>query len=166
MQINLKDFQAQNIATETYHFTVADMGEGFAFPAPPAAEITLRKTGGALIVSVEANGELEVPCARCGDVFTQPCAAKAEYFVNLEILSAENTEDTEDQLPIRYGVLDGAELARQELLLQLPTIFLCTPECEGLCPMCGTPKKRGCTCQPPLADPRWQKLQELLEEPD
>ena len=64
------------------------------------------------------------------------------------------------------GCLDIRELVYQELIFKIPRVLLCSPDCQGLCPICGKRKAAGCNCQPAdeaaPADARLSILKQLL----
>ena len=62
-----------------------------------------------------------------------------------------------------YSDLDLDELLTEDLLLDVPSKFLCSPDCKGLCPSCGKNLNHGdCDCQQDTVDPRLAILKELL----
>ena len=59
--------------------------------------------------------------------------------------------------------LDG--LLTEDILLDMPSKFLCKPDCKGLCPVCGKNRNREeCSCQRQEGDPRLAALRQLLED--
>ena len=47
----------------------------------------------------------------------------------------------EPELPFdENGRLDVRELCYQELVMEVPTVLLCSDDCAGLCPICGRRK--------------------------
>jgi hypothetical protein len=81
-------------------------------------------------------------------------------------LSEKQLEENVDEYAvIEDGRLDLDELVREELLLSFPMRTLCSPDCEGLCPKCGRPRRLGdCGCQTREIDPRLAVLRTLLED--
>ncbi len=66
---------------------------------------------------------------------------------------------------IHNGMLDIDEELREELVLSFPHKLLCSEDCEGLCPMCGRPKREGdCGCRKKEIDPRLAVLATLLHK--
>ena len=60
--------------------------------------------------------------------------------------------------------IDLDEMVVEQLELSLPFRLLCTEDCRGLCPQCGTDFNiEECDCQP-LIDPRWEALVAVKEE--
>jgi uncharacterized protein len=58
--------------------------------------------------------------------------------------------------------LDFAFVAREQILIELPTHFLCTDDCKGLCQKCRINKNiEDCSCNQKEIDPRWSALKNL-----
>jgi uncharacterized protein len=78
----------------------------------------------------------------------------------------------EDALEQAGSVLyhDGLELdlgpsLREALILEIPQVVLCKPDCRGLCPECGKNLNEAvCSCTPAHDDPRWEALKTLKDE--
>lgn len=111
------------------------------------------------------KAEVTAPCARCLAPAFYSCSIERGWSVRPADLESDELE-----LPIsEKGMLDIDELAFQELVLELPTVLLCSPDCQGLCPVCGQPKAAGCSCCPagpqePAANQGLAILKELLSE--
>ena len=59
-------------------------------------------------------------------------------------------------------VVDLEPLIRDALLLELPAVPLCRPDCQGLCPRCGVDHNlTSCDCVDAEPDPRWAALRAL-----
>ena len=55
---------------------------------------------------------------------------------------------------------------REHVLLELPLVPLCAPDCQGLCATCGADLNQGpCGCDRTTVDPRWAALEGFLAEP-
>ena len=60
--------------------------------------------------------------------------------------------------------LDFSEVAREQLLLQLATHFVCQKNCQGLCQTCKANKNiEDCNCNQKEIDPRWSALKKLIK---
>ena len=111
------------------------------------------------------KAEVTTPCARCLAPAFYSCSIERGWSVGPADLESDELE-----LPIsEKGMLDIDELAFQELVLELPTVLLCSPDCQGLCPVCGQPKAAGCSCCPagpqePAANQGLAILKQLLSE--
>ena len=81
------------------------------------------------------------------------------------VAGGEGVELSEADVEFAYyhgDLVDVESIIREEILLNAPTLFLCRPECRGLCPQCGSNlNHRSCQCHTEAADPRWAPLQKL-----
>lgn len=107
--------------------------------------------------------EVETECTRCLTTFWLPLQLEID-----ESLSLPGAGITAER-PVRLaesGWADIAPLVRENILLNMPINPLCSPDCKGLCPVCGGNLNRGeCTCDTtPSIDPRWAMLGTLLDE--
>jgi uncharacterized protein len=84
---------------------------------------------------------------------------------DVEEIFVSDSEEGETY-PILGDHLDLEPLAREAVVLSLPLVPLCRPDCAGLCPTCGADRNAGpCACPPPDGDPRWSALDALRREP-
>ena len=75
-----------------------------------------------------------------------------------------NEEDNDSYIEVQDYQLDLDELIRADILLELPTKFLCSPDCKGLCPKCGRNLNEGpCGCNTHQMDPRLEVLKKLID---
>ncbi|MGI8495516.1 MAG: YceD family protein [Pyrinomonadaceae bacterium] len=128
---------------------------------------TLNKKIAQVDVSGKITAEIEIDCTRC---LTQAQTA-LDFPFNVVYVTGENyTQDEEAELraeDLDVAVFEGdkidlSELAREQILLNLPTRFLCRENCPGLCPKCGANRNAvNCGCEEKELDPRWQGLREL-----
>lgn len=106
-------------------------------------------------VSATAVGE----CSRCLDDLTVPVVAQVrELFAYPDSATAETTD--EDEIPrLVDDLIDVEPLVRDEIVLALPLVPLCRPDCPGLCQQCG---ERLDDLEPThsheMIDPRWAAL--------
>ena len=165
MQFDLVKFF--RTATKPYQtkFSVdlsAENFPGYRVEGPVEAGFSARVDGSDLVLQLEIFAEIQAECARC----LSPL--KEEYrFERFFVLKERELEAEENELPVDLkGVLDLRELVFQELVLEVPTVLLCSDDCLGLCPVCGKNKAAGCTCQaadePAPTDPRLSILKQLL----
>jgi uncharacterized protein len=102
---------------------------------------------------------IEGPCMRCLE------GAALETEVDAREVAQDNTDDEELRSPyVEDEQLDLGRWAHDAAVLTIPTQFLCRPDCQGLCPVCGeslndaNPADHEHETDP---DPRWAKLKEL-----
>ncbi|MCH5198854.1 MAG: DUF177 domain-containing protein [Oscillospiraceae bacterium] len=116
------------------------------------------KTG---IVTLKASAEysLNAACARCGD------AVKRAEKVDIDhILIAHSENDDNDYYIVVENMrLDLNELVSEDIFLSMPSRYLCSDNCRGLCPVCGANlNKEKCSCKK-IADPRWDVLNNFFD---
>lgn len=76
------------------------------------------------------GAEAHVSCTRCTTEWDEQIETDGEQFFG-------KTPD-EDGYMIVEGSVDVGKPAQDELALALPAVPLCSPDCRGLCPTCGT----------------------------
>ena len=65
-----------------------------------------------------------------------------------------------------HDTIDMEPLVREHVLLELPLVPLCRPDCQGLCATCGADLNQGpCDCDRTVVDPRWAALEGFLADP-
>ena len=123
------------------------------------------------IAQVDVEGtiaaEIEIDCTRC---LSQE-KTTLDFPFKVAYVTEENyTQDAEAELraeDLEVAVFDGDkidlnELAREQLTLNLPTRFLCSENCKGLCSKCGVNRNtENCSCEENEIDPRWSALKNL-----
>ena len=73
-------------------------------------------------------------------------------------------EDADLYIVLENASLDVEALAAEDLMLDMPSKFLCQEDCKGLCPTCGKNLNDGpCDCAKEV-DPRLAALAELLDD--
>lgn len=134
--------------------------DGYAPKGPVRFAYKAKPQSGMVRLEVELQAELAAECVRCLDSFEMPLLVRQVYDMAPEDLEGEYTEYP----AAAPGVLDLEELAYGEILLNMPSLLLCSEECEGLCQQCGEKKAR-CGCGGAQeGDARWQVLRDLLKE--
>jgi len=111
--------------------------------------------------------QVEVECDRC----LQPIAVTVDAEFNVSYVPAnvyaedETPELNEDDLNMSVfdeDIIDLDDLAREQILLAMPSRSLCREDCKGLCPVCGINRNmQACECESTEVDPRWAALKDL-----
>jgi uncharacterized protein len=110
---------------------------------------------------------LELPCSRCLEPFRRPVDSHFDlrYQPKSENTGDGEREIEEDDLTTAFyenEEIDLGQLMEEQFYLSLPMKPLCTDECKGLCPQCGTNLNREtCDCKRDWEDPRFAALREL-----
>lgn len=130
------------------------------FMTPVQVVASVKGSNGAVQLDFQVNYHFTIPCDRCMEMVEED---KSEKFSHMVILSQEDSDDG-DYIRIPVGELDAAELVREDILLNLPSRFLCKSSCKGLCPDCGTNLNFGsCDCRSKKVDPRMEILKQLID---
>jgi uncharacterized protein len=144
----------------------ADSAYSVVAPVDLAFDIFKDKQQFRLAGSVKTT--LQLPCSRCLEPFTLPVDSTFDlrYQPHSEQAGDEaEVEIEEDDLSTAFyenDEIDLGQLMREQFLLSLPMKPLCSDDCKGLCPVCGTNLNRGaCTCKREWDDPRLDVLREL-----
>lgn len=118
-------------------------------------------------MSVEVTADYLAHCARCLDEIRGTLSFPIEKTVAVRgTLADEEADDVvSDYVLIENGILNLAAVVTEQIWLELPYRFLCSDDCKGLCPKCGTNRnKADCGCSLKEADPRLAPLRALLEK--
>lgn len=122
-----------------------------------------------LVGSVKSR--LELPCSRCLEPFSWPVDAEFDlrYRPHSQNTGEGEREVEEDDLTTAFydnDEIDLGQLMQEQFYLSLPMKPLCSEECKGLCPTCGTNLNRGaCDCRNRWEDPRFAALRALQTDP-
>jgi uncharacterized protein len=127
-------------------------------PAEVPAKLTITRATTGSVYQLSFRARLHGPCFRClRDTVLEQTVDAREY-------QATNPGDDEElRSPyIEDDVLDLSSWARDALALGLPDKILHSPDCAGLCPVCGKDlNDEPHTHDEIAADPRWAALDEL-----
>lgn len=112
--------------------------------APVHYRLFVQAVSDRLVVKGTVFVPMEIQCGRCADFFS----TTVEESSFLRVYEISGTTETVEVTPD----------IREDILLKLPHFPVCSPDCKGLCPQCGTNLNHGsCTCRPP-DDYRWSAL--------
>ena len=165
MQLDLKQaFQQEGYrlpVSGELDFSDLEFDNACPIPEPVSFSGTVENQNMVVMLRYHADFGYTRACDRCLDEATEMFELDFEH-----ILAAEDSGDLSDELiVIPDFMLDFYELAREDILLELPTKFLCSDDCLGLCPKCGCNLNHGsCDCDTSEPDPRLAALRELLKK--
>ena len=130
-------------------------------PEKVPAELVVTKASTGTVFELRFNTRLHGPCYRClGDaVLDLPISAR-EY-------QATNPEGSDElrTIYLKDDNLDLATWARDAVALELPDKILCSPDCAGLCAVCGKNlNDEPHTHDEAPSDSRWAALESLREQ--
>ena len=110
---------------------------------------------------------LEIDCTRCLTPVRRELDIVFQIdFVGRELLPESKETHLEsndlDTDVLEDDEIDLTEIAREQILLNLPETTLCREECKGICPTCGKHlNESDCQCGEDDIDPRWAALKNL-----
>lgn len=135
--------------------------------APATVNGKIRLAGNEVFVNGHVETSAQFECDRCLKPIELPVNAdfELEYITGSEYESSAVAELTEAEMSV--SVFDGEaidvdEIVKEQILLAVPTRMLCSEDCKGICPQCGTDRNTGeCGCVTKDIDPRWAALKNL-----
>jgi uncharacterized protein len=113
------------------------------------------------------SGQIENDCTRCLVPIASALSLPFEVsYVDPESDSTEverQVDPADLEIAVaEEGKLNIEDLVREQIILSLPTRFLCKEDCKGLCDKCGANKNAAdCGCDAKYIDPRWAQLKNL-----
>lgn len=132
------------------------------FCAPVTVQARFRSFAGSVLLDAHLVYQVVMPCDRCGEL-TKTDWEKDFSHVLVRALGNEQDDDGDEYVVVPEERLDLDELLREDILLELPSKYLCSPDCRGLCPRCGANLNLGdCGCDRREIDPRLEVLKDLL----
>lgn len=158
-RIFLNENESCSVQTE-FALTDASLGMN-SIPGNIHADITVGNHAGVVVLDAEAYYRFHGFCDRCLREFDKDYASR---FHHMLVVSLPDEGD-DDYIEAPDYMLDTDALLRDDILLELPSKFLCKDSCKGLCPKCGKNLNEGkCNCPEREPDPRLAALSRLLEE--
>jgi uncharacterized protein len=119
------------------------------------------KTSNGIVVNGDFKAETVLQCVRCLESYNQEVTAQ---FTELYAFTPDTIAESGLLVP-ESGIIDLTEIIRDEMILSIPISPLCSPNCKGLCPICGgNLNKVKCNHQVETIDPRLSVLKDLLKE--
>lgn len=148
-----------------YQFDLSDLELDATHPfvSPISVKGEVRVKDDFAQLDVEVSFAFSVPCDRCA---TQIDRQYTYHFSHVLVETISNEEDTGDgyYVVLENGCVDLDALLREDILLELPTKFLCKEDCKGLCPICGKNlNERMCSCSVRQVDPRLEVLKQWID---
>lgn len=133
-------------------------------------QVSLQALHDGILATVTGSVETEAQCSRCLD----PVPGTIDLYETQmfffpgarEAARAEGDEEWEDLLEVsEENDIDLEPVLRDSLVLEMETLPLCKPDCQGLCPGCGQrwedlPEDH----THEVIDPRWAALGDLAKQ--
>lgn len=166
MQLDLREvFRDDGSSLAIDHqadYSGCEIAGGFPLKTPVSVVGQVGNRAGVVLLSVQADFTYSAPCDRC----TAMSDKRMQVAVEHVLVTSLNHEDNDELLLLEEEKLDLDDLVLTDILLALPSKYLCTEHCKGLCMQCGKNLNTGlCGCRRAI-DPRWEVLRQLLEDSD
>ncbi len=163
MRIDVAELEIGEVRRAAFDEVVDSRTEDVRFDAPVNGDVEVNRTARTVHLRGRVTTTVPLVCGRCLEPFRHHVAV---------VLAEESAVG--GALPTAEGILgpdlmlDVTEAVRQQLLLALPMVPVCRPDCRGLCPQCGTNlNERECGCAKGDAiDPRLAPLLKLKKTTD
>ncbi len=162
MRINIKQLRNGSVLSLPFNFEadISEIEPTMSSPITVLGEISSRV--GVLLLSMTIDGERKILCDRCADEFSQVLSVPFEACI---VDHLDNEDDEDDFIVCESDELDISDLSISVFLLGFPSRNLCSPDCKGLCQICGANlNEQACNCKTESIDPRLQILAQLLDD--
>ncbi len=168
MNIDLNSFEREKAIDETLSAGAVDLDlDNARIVSPVRIDAKAIKTSGIVAIAGQLTGSVEIGCDRCLEPIVRPfdIDLDLEFEPDQQIGDHANLELHADDM--KRDAISGSEIslievAREQILLDLPQQAFCNDDCRGLCENCGTNLNlKDCDCKHDEIDPRWAALQNL-----
>ncbi|MBV8082129.1 MAG: DUF177 domain-containing protein [Candidatus Eremiobacteraeota bacterium] len=125
---------------------------------------TIRRIQRGVYMEGEVTGSEVETCGRCLEPFVR--AARVEIAETFSEDVAPQDAQFADVAPLVDRSIDLDELVEQLLEVDEPIAAVCTEDCLGICPQCGSNRNRErCNCKDEQVDERLAGLAKFMQEP-
>lgn len=155
----MKEVQRETPAPEGFGNDVIGVPTG----SPIALDLRLEAVVEGVLVTGVAAVTLRGECARCLTEISM------DHEIDLQELFLFPGKDPDDDEASRIegDLIDLEPLLRDQVVLDLPFIPLCRPDCLGICPTCGTDLNADPDhTHSEAIDPRWADLASWVDDPE
>jgi uncharacterized protein len=126
----------------------------------------ITKASGRVFIKGSLSATLSIECSRCLEVVVLPvCSDFAYTMVPKTPETREEVELEAEELEIgcyEGDFIDLAPIVYEQIILQIPIKPLCSENCKGLCPQCGTNLNvASCNCNLGVIDDRLAVLKNI-----
>ena len=140
--------------------------------SPVQVKLRITKAGDKYVLDGELRGGLQVVCDRCLEAFHRELRTAFRVYLALPLPEEDDTEIELAEKDLEVDFIRGEEIEldeiiREQIYLSLPMKSLCSGNCLGLCPNCGSNLNKGnCHCHLEQGHPAFLKLKNLNIEGD
>ncbi|MBQ3285525.1 MAG: DUF177 domain-containing protein [Ruminococcus sp.] len=163
MLLDLKDIFVSDGSFKDVSYTLSlsdvEISGEHPFNSPVEIRAHAENKAGMVTLDIDASFTYHTSCDRC----LVPIERQFDYHFSHKLIEALEEDFNDDYIEAPDLTVDLDELASSDILLELPTKFLCRGDCQGLCQKCGHNLNLGdCGCDKTEIDPRLEALKALL----
>jgi len=174
MFLSIKEMEVRRVRfDETFQpgeidFSSEDVKQSSPLHAAGVAEL-LANTDGEVRIQGRLTVKLESECDRCLGRAEFPLDTRFDLFYrpSQSLNTAEEVAIDEGEAEIGFYEGSGMELEdilREQVMLLLPMQRVCSPECRGICPVCGMNRNESaCDCREEPVNDRWSALRKISQ---
>ena len=139
-------------------------GQIFSFKGPLKVFAEAQWSDGGLSVSIDLEMLLSASCSRCLGPADIDILNDFMYLYTLRKKGSPLEDSGEEEIifvPVDFwrNTINISDQVWETVMMSLPLRVICSPDCKGMCPLCGQPLNEGeCACSPVRTDPRLEKL--------
>ncbi|MEJ5257616.1 MAG: DUF177 domain-containing protein [Fervidobacterium sp.] len=119
-----------------------------------------------IVLGGYVRGYVERPCDRClkiSEMYIDGVIEAVYTFQKKQLPRNEELKDLTNEIPLNGDIIDLEERIVEAIVSSAPDVFVCNPDCKGLCPYCGADLNEEpdhvCEHAPKEnIDPRFEKL--------
>lgn len=138
----------------------SEMMREFSVQEPVHVTGMVKNSFNSISVHLTATVWIETNCGRCFQEIRLPIPFEVDSLV---IKENQEIDPDEDAIVLKGNELNLSEVVWDNLLLHMDMVYLCKPDCKGLCTKCGQNLNNGsCGCDHTVVDERLQVLKKLI----
>lgn len=142
-------------------------GQIFSFKGPLKVYAEAQWVDGGLSVEIAVEMLLSASCSRCLGPADIDIMNDFMYLYTLRKKGSPPEDSGEEDIifvPADFwkNTIDIADQVWETVMVSLPLHVICSPDCKGICPLCGKPLSEGeCGCTQNRTDSRLEKLLDM-----
>ncbi len=136
---------------------------GVRFLKPVKVSGSVLNIGGSLELSATVSTVLGFECDRCCEPFNQEFECSFDELLKKEDSKGDDDKNL-DAIYFEGNTIEFGDIVLANIIVELPSKYLCREDCKGLCAECGENLNHGmCDCNMRSTDPRFDVLDKFFE---
>lgn len=130
-------------------------------------DLDIQKSDDEYFCQAGISAVVTLECSRCLGQYETELSTSTDFIVSSKVTYEELRKEAEDDENYVFyqgeaQVVDLYEIVRQTIILAVPMMPICSDNCRGLCPICGTNLNlHECNCHYEQINERWNGLKDL-----